>query len=295
MMRLRWASALVGMPLYVGLCLWGRVPFTLAVLAVAALGLAEMMRAYREQGIRPNVALAALGLLGPAIGLLPDGKGPFSSWQLLDGWTASRLLSAVVPVVVFVALAWEVLRAARTGEIHPGRNIAYGLLCGLYIALFGGLSWLRDSTDRSPGRFPALDAGAALILQVTFCVWASDSFALFVGRACGRRKLAPLLSPHKTVEGAVGGLVVGLLVGALFGGLLLGSAGIGLLIGAIAGMFGQVGDLFESALKREAGIKDFGGILPGHGGVLDRFDSLLFVAPLVALLLLILGRLEFRF
>src|SRR5207237_7126291 len=123
------------------------------------------------------------------------------------------------------------------------------------------------------------------------CVWATDSFAYFAGRAFGRHKLAAAVSPGKTVEGALGGLAAALIVGAAGGQLLfvahsgLSPVAFGLLVGGIAGVLGQVGDLFDSALKREIGIKDFGGILPGHGGVLDRFDSMLFVAPAVAILM----------
>jgi phosphatidate cytidylyltransferase len=116
-------------------------------------------------------------------------------------------------------------------------------------------------------------------------VWATDSCAFFVGKAIGKNKLAPKFSPHKTVEGAIGGMCGGILFGAVAGQLLLGNIRGGLIVGLIAGVLGQIGDIFESAIKREIGVKDLGTIMPGHGGVLDRFDSLLFVGPMVALLL----------
>jgi phosphatidate cytidylyltransferase len=93
-----------------------------------------------------------------------------------------------------------------------------------------------------------------------------------------------MLSPGKTVEGAIGGLAGGILMGAALGGALLGAPVWGLVAGSVAGTAGQLGDLFESAIKRELGVKDIGRALPGHGGVLDRFDSLLFAAPVMALL-----------
>jgi len=281
-MLLRWLSAAIGIPLYVGVCLWGVKPFSIGVLALAVLGLIELLRTYWSQGIRANVFLAASGLF-------------VAAWMqvLIQLYTFRYiyLLEALILLPVPLALVWEVVRAARTGKIQVARNLAYGLLCGMYVALFGFLTWLRaDIQEVNAGLFPSMERGAALLLLTTFCVWATDSCALFVGRARGRRKLAPKLSPGKTVEGAVGGLVAGLLVGALFGGLLLGNISFGLAVGAMAGVFGQIGDLFESALKREAGVKDFGGLLPGHGGVLDRFDSLLFVGPFVALLFLLWPR-----
>ena len=123
------------------------------------------------------------------------------------------------------------------------------------------------------------------MLFVAVCVWATDTFAYFVGRGCGKHKLSPILSPAKTVEGAIGGLLGAVGVGIIFGLWIhlpiFRAVGVGL----IAGIVGQIGDLFESALKRELGIKDFGSVMPGHGGALDRFDSLLFVAPFAYLFL----------
>jgi phosphatidate cytidylyltransferase len=123
----------------------------------------------------------------------------------------------------------------------------------------------------------------------------SDAFALFAGRAFGKHKLAPDLSPKKTVEGAVGGLL-GAIVSALVTGLIFqvffGLEGVNYpalaVYGALGSLVSQLGDLSFSYIKREYGIKDFGNILPGHGGILDRFDSVIFCAPLVELLLYVL-------
>jgi phosphatidate cytidylyltransferase len=106
-----------------------------------------------------------------------------------------------------------------------------------------------------------------------------DAGAYFVGRTWGRRKLAPRLSPHKTVEGAVGAFIVALVVTVGFGLWFRLPAGHLVALGALFGVAGQVGDLGKSVFKRQAGAKDYGSIIPGHGGVLDRFDSLLFCAP----------------
>jgi len=112
-------------------------------------------------------------------------------------------------------------------------------------------------------------------------LWLGDSMAYFVGRAVGRHRLAPALSPSKSWEGAWANFACCLLVGlggSTWLGLPLWQGGV---IGAGVGVLGQLGDLFESSLKRAIGVKDFGGILPGHGGVLDRFDSFLFSVPWV--------------
>jgi phosphatidate cytidylyltransferase len=120
-----------------------------------------------------------------------------------------------------------------------------------------------------------------LVTVLVVIVIASDSAQYFVGRAVGRRKLAPLVSPGKTLEGAVGGLLAGAIVGATLGarwtpGLTVAS---GALLGTFVAAFGIVGDLFESLLKRSAGVKDSSAMIPGHGGILDRIDSWLFAGP----------------
>lgn len=123
--------------------------------------------------------------------------------------------------------------------------------------------------------------GMGHLLVAVLTTWAVDVAAFFVGTILGRHKLAPTLSPGKTVEGALGGLAAGLVVAAVgghfFGMLPVASLGMGLAVGVAA----QLGDLVESSLKRAAGAKDSGSFLPGHGGLLDRFDSLLFVLPVV--------------
>jgi phosphatidate cytidylyltransferase len=124
-----------------------------------------------------------------------------------------------------------------------------------------------------------------MMLFAAMGVWATDTFAYFVGWTVGKTPMAPVLSPGKTVEGAVGGLVGAVIVGLCFG-LWIHLPWVHSLVGGvIAGLAGQIGDLFASALKREAGIKDFGRIMPGHGGILDRVDSLLFSIPLAYLYL----------
>jgi len=277
-LTLRLLSAALGIPLLLILCHLGGLPFSLALLVLSYLGLRELLQAYRRVGIRPNPILAAAGLLSPA-------------WPLLAGPSAISLatarlyahLPAVLVIVAALALFLEAWNCARHGMLMMSRSASYGLLCGIYVALFGGLGALREgyAYTADGSRF---ELGALLTFLTLFCVWATDSFAFFVGKKWGKRKLAPSVSPNKTVEGALGGLAAALVVGALFGQILLGKPVAGLLIGAIAGIFGQLGDLFESALKRNIGVKDLGGIIPGHGGILDRFDSLLFAAPLVALL-----------
>ena len=123
------------------------------------------------------------------------------------------------------------------------------------------------------------------VLLLIIPLWIGDSLAYFVGKRFGKHLLAPRISPKKTIEGAAANLA-GCIVGGLGVGALIGvPLWIGLVTGALAGILGQAGDLFESALKRSAGAKDSGSLLPGHGGLLDRIDSLLLSAPAQALFL----------
>jgi phosphatidate cytidylyltransferase len=127
------------------------------------------------------------------------------------------------------------------------------------------------------------DVGARLVFFVAAVTWVGDIVAYLVGIALGRHRLLPKVSPNKTVEGAVGGLLgstaAGLVCAWEFVPLLTPLTGA--LLGLAGGILGQLGDLVESLLKRDVGIKDTAGLIPGHGGVLDRFDSLLFSAPLL--------------
>ena len=129
------------------------------------------------------------------------------------------------------------------------------------------------------------------VLVALLASWAGDTAALYIGRAYGRNKLAPRISPGKTVEGAMGSLAAGMLAGTAYAAFLLPgtSTVLAAIIAGVANAAGQVGDLCESALKRGAGVKDSGTTLPGHGGWLDRIDSTLFSIPAVYLLLRLLA------
>ncbi len=127
------------------------------------------------------------------------------------------------------------------------------------------------------------ESGRLWVLALLLIIFAGDTAAYYTGSYLGKHKLCPSVSPKKTIEGALGGLVANALVGILFKLFFLSDVGWGsiLLMSILAGAVGQVGDLFESVLKRRAGIKDSSGILPGHGGILDRIDALLFAIPVV--------------
>ncbi len=136
-----------------------------------------------------------------------------------------------------------------------------------------------------------LNQGIYLTFLAIGLTWATDTGAYFVGRAMGRHKLAPRVSPNKTVEGAIGGVLVAVAVAFAAGRMLPDKSltpGIMFVLAVAVGISAQLGDLVESALKRFAGVKDSGWLIPGHGGVLDRFDSILFSIPAVYYLFMVL-------
>lgn len=131
--------------------------------------------------------------------------------------------------------------------------------------------------------------GIAAVLWLLFVVWATDIFAYFAGKAWGGPRLAPAISPGKTWAGLIGGIVGAAAIGMIFAVVNTGSAAIAGAAAAVLALVAQAGDLFESWLKRRAGLKDAGDLIPGHGGVLDRLDGLLFAAPAFALLIFLIG------
>ena len=127
-----------------------------------------------------------------------------------------------------------------------------------------------------------------LLLILTFCgAWFSDTGAYFVGTLCGRNKLCPEISPKKTVEGLFGGLITNAVLFPLYGLLLLKDTNVlfYIAVGLVCSVLGLIGDLMASLIKRKYGIKDYGNIMPGHGGAMDRFDSILFLAPFMSIIL----------
>lgn len=168
-------------------------------------------------------------------------------------------------------------------------NISTTLLGIFYFGLFGStLVGIREFYPNIDGLY---NNGGYLIISIFASIWICDSAAFFGGTALGKHKLFPRVSPKKSWEGAVFGFVFAILAMILAKYLVLDFLLLkdSIAIGFITGTFGQIGDLAESLLKRDAGVKDSSGLIPGHGGIFDRFDSLLFSAPLIYLYLIYLA------
>jgi phosphatidate cytidylyltransferase len=277
----RLAVAAVGIPAGF-LVVWAGGWVLAAILLLLGVGGArEVMNLARARGIRPfdGVALPAVAAV---IVLAPLSEGDMGAWALptLAVVTASGLL----------ALALAVFLRGPGG--NPLAASAVTLLGVVYVGVPLAAGWFLRHHPASSWETAAW-AGTGLLLLPMIATWLGDTTAYFGGRAMGKRKLLPSVSPAKTVEGGVSGLAGAVLGSVLVTAFLFPALGgqeplslpaaalLGLIIGGVA----QVGDLAESALKREAGVKDSGAILPGHGGILDRFDAVLLTLPLTWLLL----------
>ena len=249
MLLRRAATALVLAPIVlasIALGKWAMISVLLVVIAGAAY---ELSRA-----LEPLPFVAALGA-----GALPLLLSiPYHQTGVLAGAVAG--------------LPWALMWLASKPETRTLRAVLAVLLMSLWVGV--PLAHL--------GLFPRSQAGVVLILIAVVGPWISDSGAYFAGRLFGRNLLIPSLSPNKTVEGSVGGLLLTVLIVAPLAYQLLDfTVAKALIIGAGVSVSSQCGDLFESSLKRILDVKDLGNFLPGHGGVLDRVDSLLFTAPTV--------------
>ncbi|MET3575289.1 phosphatidate cytidylyltransferase [Bhargavaea ullalensis] len=260
-MKTRIITAVVAGLLFVPLVIIGGLPFTLAVFLLAAIGMYELLRMKHISIASIPGLLAVLALF--SFLLKPhwaDAVASFTGYTKIEVVYALVLLLLVYTVVVKNRFTFE--------------HAAFTVLAMLYLGI--GFYYLIITRD----------AGLEYIVFALIVVWLTDTGAYFTGRAIGKRKLWPEISPNKTVEGFIGGIAAAVIAACIFQVFMPVTHSYLILIGVtiLASVMGQIGDLVESALKRYYGVKDSGKILPGHGGILDRFDSLLFVLPLLNLL-----------
>ncbi len=267
----RLLSVAVLIPLIVAAAWWSPATALLVMLA-AGLGISELFALLRQGDLHPR--------LGPglATGLALTLAAALRPLTNLD------LTGLVFTLAISLSLIYEVGRHERSTSLQSWALTFSG---AVYIGwLLSSFILLRQlATPLSGGVLAslAIPPGAAWLFLVLAITWIQDSAAYFVGRALGRHPLAPILSPKKTWEGFAGGMVASILT-AVLARFLMGlpiSYLEATLIGAAAGIAGPLGDLAESLIKRQVGVKDSGNLIPGHGGILDRMDSLLFTGPVI--------------
>mgnify|MGYP006287785519 CR=1 FL=1 len=255
----RWITAIVAIPVLVLLIIKGPPAVFAGLIALIAI-LSMWEYFYIVSGGSKTGLLKPVPIAGAAAGLLVIAAALYGAFSVMF-------------LLVFASLGIGALLSMPAYRSGPQimETVARQVQGVVYIPLaLAALVLLRGQTD-----------GLTWIFFVLFVVFLGDVAAFYVGTYLGRHKLSPAISPGKTVEGALGGLAVNVVVALVFKTLLLAELASGLVVAfALAlGIAGQIGDLFESELKRAAGIKDSGGILPGHGGMLDRVDALIFASP----------------
>lgn len=275
--------AAVAIPLVLVLVWYGGLPLAVLLAVAGALATGELFGLAERREIRPAYAigLATAAALAPVtyLGLTEPGMARLladAGFYAAAGW-------------LLLVLTWALV--ARPPSERPLEAAAITVLGVAYTgALPAFLLVIRH------GHLPPRSwAGAGLVFFPLVITWVADTAAMFAGRTIGGPKLAPVVSPGKTRSGAVAGVVGGLAVAPLFTTLVFPRVGLAiplahaLAIAAVLSVVGQVGDLAESLFKREAAVKDSSRLIPGHGGVLDRLDSLYFVVPAAAALYHIFG------
>lgn len=253
MLKTRVLTALLGIPVLIFFVYLGNYWFTLFVLLVTLIGLKEYNALMRKGDWKPFEITGYFII--PILFFAVNQDNPS---LLISLWILFFITFSLLPVFFHGRVQYRDSALAFWGIIYTG-------------GLAGFLLATRMLSD-----------GFYYILFLLIVIWANDIFAYLVGSRIGRRMLAPAISPKKTVEGMVAGLAASVLAGMALAFLLPVdqiSMAAGARLGLITGVTGSLGDLSQSALKRSAGAKDSGDLLPGHGGILDRFDSLLFAAP----------------
>jgi phosphatidate cytidylyltransferase len=280
-MTRRLAVAAVGIPVAAGVVYLGGWVLAVLLAVFGVVGALELYRLGGRTGVQPLTTVGALGA-----GLIP----------LVALATMSAGGAHLGPMsVLFGAVSWFILAvglaaASRRPDERPLASVALTVFAALYA---GGLPAFILLLRHAPGL--SREAGTAVVFLPLVITWVGDSLAMFGGKWLGGPKLAPVLSPNKTWSGAVSGAVGAVVLAPLYGLLVLSPVGVHvpswqlIVLGLALSIVGQSGDVAESLFKREAGVKDSGTFFPGHGGVLDRFDSLYWVLPATAVLLTLFG------
>ncbi|WP_163101536.1 phosphatidate cytidylyltransferase [Peribacillus alkalitolerans] len=259
-MKQRIITGVLAAAVFLPIVIYGNWPFMLLVFLLASIGLYELikMKKLKLASFPTFVSFLVLWFL-----LLPP---PTMEWFTSYGYSKSDF----VLIGVILLLSYSVL----SKNTYTFDDVGFSLISILYVG-FGFFYF-----------FATRETGLIYIFFALFTIWATDSGAYFVGRSMGKRKLWPEISPNKTIEGSIGGIICAWIVAILFAFFSdINATLIQLIImSTLISIFGQVGDLVQSAFKRHYGVKDSGNLLPGHGGILDRLDSLIFVLPILHVL-----------
>ena len=297
--------AVVGIPLLIIISLIGDFPFFIAISCISTLALFEF---YKLAGIKGTSPQMALGLFAGIFINLSFFHGKIQMVILnifekvgifIPFPSQAQILYIMLTVAVAVSCLFELFRNKGSPVFNLSVTLFGLFYIPFFLGTFIGLRELFVPFDFPVSRFfmepenftnPVIRDkiyrwGGYTVISIFAIIWICDSAAYYVGTAFGKRKLFSRVSPNKSWEGASAGFIAAVAAAVLakFFFLEYLSLGSSVVLGVIIGVFGQLGDLFESLLKRDFGVKDSSSIIPGHGGILDRFDSLIMVSPVIYL------------
>lgn len=264
-LAIRVLVAIVGIPAILLVTYYGKLPFLTFISIISALATYEYYKLAKRKHSSPLVLIGIISIL---------------FIDLIFYFGKVEYLTVLLILTVLLTGLIELFRKPTSFEWSAISNFAITLFPVLYIGLpLGTLIGLREMRH-----FNYFKAGV-LIISIFATIWICDTAAYFIGKFFGKRKLYERVSPKKTVEGFIGGLIFAFISSLFVKYFVLDFLTLidSITIAVTVGIFGQLGDLVESLIKRDAGVKDSSSIIPGHGGVFDRFDSLIYVAPLVYL------------
>ena len=305
--KMRVLTGALGIPVVLGAVWFGGWAFFVFMCLVIVGAMLEFYWICEAKGARPHKGIGVL--FGPVLAFAffhGVSDALVSNATGADSRHGTQYLLVLTPLIVAtVATLIAEMRRDVSGPIVNNSTTLGGLLyVGLFLStlvgirqfFFSGIGAGLLSIDASQASDVAAmsvasRSGAFVVIAVLVTIWICDSAAYYVGRAMGRNKMAPTISPKKTWEGGIGGAVFAMATMIGFQQWLLDFLTLpdAIVLGLVVGILGQVGDLAESHFKRDAGVKDSSQLIPGHGGVFDRFDSLMFVAPIVYLYLNVLA------
>jgi len=285
--------SLVGIPLAIFIIFSGGWLFAISIIIISSIGLWEFfgfaekkgVKTYTRFGIISNILLMALIFY-----LLQLSQTETFAFWLFISIAVMIVILLILLIALFSSKPNSLLNAITTlgGIIY----VSFTFMFLIILREFGNVGQI---ISRTPSDIQIFLTGkeANFFLSILISIWICDSAAYFTGKSIGKHKLFPSVSPKKTWEGAIGGFIFAVISFIIAANLSILIDGFPLqhsiVIGIIIGIFGQTGDLAQSKLKRDAGVKDSSAIIPGHGGILDRFDSIMFVVPIVVIYLIIIS------
>lgn len=288
----RLSVAIIGIPIVIYLVLEKPVGLLGLILILAGLAVHEYYGLAKAKGFLPQVGVGIFFTLLLVLGFAHHRVNFLINQDLVTRFTTFPLVEVILVAMFISIMTYEMFRGMPNPFNHVAITIAGIIYIGVGLGCFYGVREYFLARSINPASAAIIQPGPFVITTLA-SIWICDTAAYAVGRMMGKNKLFERISPNKTWEGAIGGLIFAVLTFFAARAFVPGLAGLSvvdcLVLGHIVGVFGQIGDLAESQFKRDVGVKDSSNLIPGHGGVLDRLDSILFVFPLTYLYLNVMG------